>query len=1416
MTHNSSSSQPMCIGLQNKLAENLENLSGPMEIQGQEAGIWLSVSKLQQLVSSLPKTQKMECDFQRISPATFPETRLADMLAETNLSSSAPSTNCVSIPPIGVFWDIENCQVPNGVSALSVVQFVRETFFQGYREEEFVVVCDVTKENSQVIQELNAAQIDLVHVASICKNAADEKLRQSMRRFAERHGRPAAVVLLSGDINFASDLSDIKFRKQIRVILLHPTNTSDALIMCSDEHYNFVDLAKSLPHRSIKGTVSVPDPFDLMIRNLPDSKVHGTNRTRQRLRQLSYNCGGKVINVSRFDALLRFASHEAAARARVRMDGEDVLGQRIQVSKPQIARSASAGAENKACLTEGVKMSLQNFPVGFLPHVPPPMRQFTSAATGAFSQATSQQAPSLATASEMFNYALVPPPAMAMPPPQPSFSQVLASGQSNKKRTISPSMGSKNGKGRVSPFPVRADADGSESKASGSATADRSESPVELQIANLDFNMDTKEVRKTLLEAFKEHVTVLNVSVFTQSDGQLGARVKVPSKNDAQVAIAALHRKRIGNRRVRITMSNQTRGVSVSPSSQLVRDNVKTLLMDVPGLTLPLFKLCELYERRFLSSVSLSELNRMRDLVSITGSSNAGRTISLLPDARRSITPSFLEMAESALKNGHPSELPYCPRHCKQTGQTGWADISLEPLPNIRVRLLEFSSQIYQLLQSHNGSMSLFSLPLCYEAEIGKLETYSHGVPLEHLVTWVHGVVLKSSPNGGCSKMLCWGESTPAHQCPVQSFDEPCTTEVALDRATSPAQLAAQLALFGREVVELLRGATHCQIQFTKFIPSYHHHFGRQCRVASYGFTRLIDLLEAIPTVIQVIGEGENRVVVLAQQAQVRRFTSDLIRILKAQTKRQAILSELPDMFTKTFSKDFDPINYGLCSFLDLVHSVPPNTIVFEPPIQEGQLPSQNTILSLPKREQTAEEAERTRHFAKEVVSLLRNAPRCAIPFNKFIPAYHHHFGRQCRLSDFGVTKLTELLIAVSDVVEIKDLPNGERHIILSLLERQSVLADQLRHLLLRHGGRMLLDQINASYQHEHGVALDPEKYGATNLFDLVNNISSWLQVVSSSKGPCVQIVKQVQNLKVRVLFILMEENPRATMKIDDLRLGYEKMYESTLSISDLTNLDKMLSLDRDKVTLTPIYKCAAQIFAVIYEQKEPVPLNNLFNLFVVKWGKPLNTAQYGHSSVTALLNSIPEVFSVTGKANKRMVSIQQFLEDAKPSLKSSSKSQTQVMPAFNNNTLSHQTPGAAGGSDSDFGSITWGSLLPTPNASQQSQGLPFAPQSCMPWIGKPLGLQPTNYFKDMGVQNGGIWPAAAINPMSSWSPPKAYPHRQSPDLSSLPLPTLDLTAKVSEAPLDLSDSGIGHSSPLSSRRRSRLAANFSNPIDLH
>ena len=69
--------------------------------------------------------------------------------------------------------------------------------------------------------------------------------------------------------------------------------------------------------------------------------------------------------------------------------------------------------------------------------------------------------------------------------------------------------------------------------------------------------------------------------------------------------------------------------------------------------------------------------------------------------------------------------------------------------------------------------------------------------------------------------------------------------------------------------------------------------------------------------------------------------------------------------------------------------------------------------------EQTPEEVERTKQFALEVVDLLRHHSQCSMAFNKFIPAYHHHFGRQCRVADYGFTKLTDLFEAISYASEV-------------------------------------------------------------------------------------------------------------------------------------------------------------------------------------------------------------------------------------------------------------------------------------------------------------------------------------------------------------------------------------------------------------
>ena len=77
------------------------------------------------------------------------------------------------------------------------------------------------------------------------------------------------------------------------------------------------------------------------------------------------------------------------------------------------------------------------------------------------------------------------------------------------------------------------------------------------------------------------------------------------------------------------------------------------------------------------------------------------------------------------------------------------------------------------------------------------------------------------------------------------------------------------------------------------------------------------------------------------------------------------------------------------------------------------------TFVQIPKLVLTVEEKVCTRRLTVEVIDMLKHKPRFSIQFSKFIPNFHHHFGRQLKLSNYGFTKLIDLLEAMPDVVHV-------------------------------------------------------------------------------------------------------------------------------------------------------------------------------------------------------------------------------------------------------------------------------------------------------------------------------------------------------------------------------------------------------------
>ena len=86
----------------------------------------------------------------------------------------------------------------------------------------------------------------LVHVNAIAKNAADDKLRQSLRRFAHTYPAPSTVVLISGDVNFSSELTDLRHVHNITIVLVHNPQASQALKVFAHKLIDFYEFLEDV------------------------------------------------------------------------------------------------------------------------------------------------------------------------------------------------------------------------------------------------------------------------------------------------------------------------------------------------------------------------------------------------------------------------------------------------------------------------------------------------------------------------------------------------------------------------------------------------------------------------------------------------------------------------------------------------------------------------------------------------------------------------------------------------------------------------------------------------------------------------------------------------------------------------------------------------------------------------------------------------------------------------------------------------------------------------------------------------------------------------------------------------------------------------------------------------------------------
>ncbi|XP_074961306.1 meiosis regulator and mRNA stability factor 1 isoform X2 [Phalacrocorax aristotelis] len=1211
-----------------------------------------------------------------------------------------------NLPPIGVFWDIENCSVPTGRSAIAVVQRIREKFFKGHREAEFICVCDISKENKEVIQELNNCQVTVAHINATAKNAADDKLRQSLRRFADTHTAPATVVLVSTDVNFALELSDLRHRHGFRIILVHKNQASEALLHHAHELICFEEFISDLPPRL---PLKMPACHTLLyVYNLPTNR--DSKSVSNRLRRLSDNCGGKVLSISGSSAILRFLNQESAERARKRMENEDVFGNRIVVSftpktkeLTETKSSSFVGAEKvkspkkinkntKLCLlskdssdqsssTKGsagrgfqvhgptvkptnvkslqelcrlesktISRNIENQQEHLREQIPSPQSNSNTPipvslatkkiGTGESSCKSGQKKETSASRSitnspvdkkDETVFQVSYPSAFSKLTASRQLSPLLMSQSCWSSRSMSPNLSN-----RSSPLTLNV-----VNHTSGTDCPDPFANGADIQISNIDYRLSRKELQQNLQEIFSRHGKVKSVEFSPHTDYQLKATVQMENLQEAISAVNNLHRYKIGSKRIQVSLATG----AASKSLSLLSSETMSILQDAPACCLPVLKFTEIYEKKFGHKLILSDLYKLTDTVAIRDQ-GSGRLVCLLPSSQARQSPlGSSQSHDGSSANCSPiifEELEYhepvCKQHCLNKD---FIEHEFDPdsyrIPFVILSLKTFAPQVHSLLQTHEGTVPLLSFPDCYMSEFSDLEMVPEGqggVPLEHLITCVPGVNIATAQNG--IKVIKWIHNKPP----------PPTTDPWLLRSKSPVG-NPQLIQFSREVIDLLKSQPSCVIPVSKFIPTYHHHFAKQCRVSDYGYSKLMELLEAVPHVLQILGMGSKRLLTLTHRAQVKRFTQDLLKLLKSQASKQVIVREFLQAYHWCFSKDWDVTEYGVCELVDIISEIPDTTICLSQ--QDNEM-----VICIPKRERTQEEIERTKQFSKEVVDLLRHQPHFRMPFNKFIPSYHHHFGRQCKLAYYGFTKLLELFEAIPDVLLV--LECGEEKILtLTEVEQVKAVAAQLVKLLRSQKGNcLMMSDLLMEYNKTFGYTLRLHDYDVSSVPALMQKLCHVVKVVDTESGKQIQLInrKSLRTLTAQLLVLLMSWDGASFLSVEQLKQHYETIHSTSLNPCEygfmtLTELLKSLPYlvevfingAAEYVKLTNLYMFAKNVRSLLHTYHYQQIFLHEFPVAYSKYtGEVLQPKAYGCSNLEELLGAIPQVVWIKGHGHKRIV----------------------------------------------------------------------------------------------------------------------------------------------------------------------------------
>ncbi|XP_065659913.1 meiosis regulator and mRNA stability factor 1-like isoform X2 [Hydra vulgaris] len=1106
-----------------------------------------------------------------------------DSTAKLNSINTPVSHSGINVVPIGVFWDIENCQVPKNKSALAIVKKLRDRYYPGRKEAEFICVCDTKKEKEDVLDDLNKAQVNVIHINASSKNAADLKLMQQLRRFALSNPSPATVLLLSGDINFVNDLSDLRYRHNLHIILLHNKQASQALLQCAHESECFdVFTDRILPHTPMLMTSETRESNQLAVFNIPHCKTISFERITQRLNLLSQNTGGKVIQVkalkspSNNKAIINFPNVDCARRALQRMNGENVFGYTINVSfhfeknkkiknnkekfqAEQPREHEDIENQTRSNSANGAYTNLKKFSSPSTP-ILNSVHGNSCRKKGLNKQNTNQNK----VLNEEFAFKRNQNVAKFMPP--------LI--ENNKQNDISctPLIG-------VFPFGMPALSNVNPVLPNSLPPFDTTENNgITIQVSNLDKSIDFKNIKRGLYFLFQKFSKVLHITQGQSFSKTLNALVTVANMHDAQLCFSKLDNRLLFNRPIKLTIKSQLNKDNISFVK--MKENVEAILCKTVSGWLPLQDFLSGYKVKYEQAFYVSNFKHMKDLIYIDGK------------------PGYQFICL----------LSFC--------------VGLTLKPDI-----DFQGKLEDILLSHNRKVPLASLPglyWSYQQEL--LPLCNDGIPLQHVLSKnitlvgfpgsqevfhkklpaVNGyslssfqsdiiLLLKMSPKFE----IPWNHFSPNYyqffgcELCVQDFEcndleeliskvsEIVQVEIRNNNRVVTFTLNFKLQILNEELHSLIMSCN--KLPVNSLITKYYCFFGRKFVSANFGFDSLQSLLSSLqhPFKVKVFRE--------------KKYLSLLENI---------VAPHLPNYYTDMFRKPFPLENLKTTTFYDIAPSnflsigdgsnrilmskencrCKLRSILLENFLYSCEKFSTNSLeisnnfkkfgdifkpeelndifglcghpsFKVCNNDISLTQSAACKMFEHDIISLLHEEPELNLKLDDIIGKYQKMFCRTLKVTDFGYTTVHALCANLTGGIVVVKTINNENLVELGSLGK---IYFKCKSVVDFHHGALMLCNFATEYHKMHGTQIKLADYGFKKILDLITCFHKIFLVHTEEKKKLIISIEHLSNS--------ISQGSDEDVEIDkNLQLDQLKFDVNSEDSDDDVDVDKNMQLDQLK-----------------------------------------------------------------------------------------------------------------------------------------------------------------------------------------------------------------------------------------------------------